>query len=275
MPDAPPPPGPAARLAARYGAPHPASAPWSDAIDIMLAHASVRAYRDAPLPQGTLETLFAAAQSAATSSNLQAWSVVAVEDPARRARLATLAAGQAQIRQAPLFLAFLADLSRVGRVAGALGMSLEGLPFLETFLVAVIDAALAAQNAAIAAESLGLCYIGALRNRPEEVAAELALPASVFAVFGLCVGHPDPASSASVKPRLPQAAALYREQYDATAEPASIAAYDARLTAFQVSQGMAATGWSQLVANRLRTPQSLTGRDRLAEALHKLGFGLR
>ncbi|MDQ2801337.1 MAG: nitroreductase family protein, partial [Pseudomonadota bacterium] len=197
---------PADRLAARYGVVQPPAGPWSAAIDVMVSHATVRAYRDAPLPPGTLEVLFAAAQSAATSSNLQAWSVVAVEDPDRRARLAMLAGGQAQIRQAPLFLAFLADLSRAGRVAGAIGATLGGLPFLETFLVAAIDAALAAQNAAVAAESLGLgiCYIGALRNRPEDVAAELGLAPGVFAVFGMCVGHPDPAEPASVKPRLPQ-----------------------------------------------------------------------
>ncbi len=270
--------GPGATLlAGRYGAPQYAVGPWSGAIDTMLSHASVRAYLDTRLPLGTIETLVAAAQSAATSSNLQVWSVVAVEDAERRGRLAELAGGQRQIRQAPLFLAWLADLSRAERVAGAIGVALEGLPFLETFLVAAIDAALAAQNAAVAAESLGLgtCYIGALRNRPVDVAAELGLPPGAFAIFGLCVGYPDPASPASIKPRLPPEAVLHREQYDAAPERDAVATFDARLAAFQRSQGMAAQGWSRLVANRLRTPASLTGRDRLAAALRTLGFGLR
>jgi len=53
------------------------------------------------------------------------------------------------------------------------------------FIVAAIDAALAAQNAAAAAESMGLgtCYVGALRNDPERVAAELELPPRVMAVL--------------------------------------------------------------------------------------------
>lgn len=65
---------------------------------------------------------------------------------------------------------------------------------LDTFLMAVVDAALAAQNAVVAAESLalGTCYIGAIRNRSQEMAAELGLVPGTFATFGLCVGHPMP-----------------------------------------------------------------------------------
>ncbi len=61
----------------------------------------------------------------------------------------------------------------------------------------MIDAALAAQNAVVALESLGLgtCYIGAIRNDPETVARELALPEGVFPVFGLTVGFPDPSAA--------------------------------------------------------------------------------
>ena len=44
----------------------------------LLAHRSVRAYLPDALPEGTLAHLVAAAQSAPTSSNLQAWSVIAI-----------------------------------------------------------------------------------------------------------------------------------------------------------------------------------------------------
>jgi len=62
--------------------------PWNEVIATILAHRSVRSFLPDPLPPGTLERLVAAASSASTSSNLQTWSVVAVEDPARKARLA-------------------------------------------------------------------------------------------------------------------------------------------------------------------------------------------
>ena len=64
-------------LAARYGADAlPAAGPWNSTMDLLLSHRSVRGYRADALPDGTLETLIAAAQSAATSSNLQTWSVI-------------------------------------------------------------------------------------------------------------------------------------------------------------------------------------------------------
>src|SRR5258708_3150428 len=77
------------------------SVPWNDALDTIMSHRSVRSYRDEPLPPGSLELLIAAAQSAATTSNLQAWSVIAIEDPARKARLAAFDANQPPIGDAP------------------------------------------------------------------------------------------------------------------------------------------------------------------------------
>jgi len=121
---------------------------------------------------------------------------------------------------APLLLVFLALGMLAGRAAARLGVASDANRYFEMFLVAALDATLAAQNAVLVAEAMGLgtVYIGAIRNRPEEVAAELKLPPLVFPVFGLCVGHPDPAQPAGVKPRLAQTAIVHREQYDAGAE---------------------------------------------------------
>jgi hypothetical protein len=86
---------------------------WNETLTTLLSHRSVRAYLPDALPSQTLETLIAAAQAAATSSNLQTWSVVAIEDPARKSTLAQLAGNQEQIDQCPLFLVWLADLARL------------------------------------------------------------------------------------------------------------------------------------------------------------------
>ena len=66
-------------------------------LETVLSDRSVRAYRRDQLPPQTLELLVAAAQSASTSSNLQTWSLVAVEDNQRKSRLAALADGQNHI----------------------------------------------------------------------------------------------------------------------------------------------------------------------------------
>ncbi|MBP6817579.1 MAG: nitroreductase family protein, partial [Burkholderiaceae bacterium] len=56
-------------------------------IESLLGHRSVRAFLPDAVPETSLSLMVAAAQSAATSSNLQAWSVIAVRDPERKARL--------------------------------------------------------------------------------------------------------------------------------------------------------------------------------------------
>lgn len=255
----------------------PRPGPWNDVVAGLLSHRSVRAFAPAPLRRGTLDTLVAAAQSASSSSNLQTWSVVAIEDADRKVRLSELAGNQAFIRQAPLFLVWLADLSRNERVATERQIRLEAIDYLETLFIAIIDAALAAQNAVIALESLGLgaVYVGAIRNKPEAVAAELGLPPRVMPVFGLAIGYPDLGVATGVKPRLPQRAVLHREQYDVTPQSEAVSHYDARLSDFQREQGMDVIGWLGRTIPRLRSVKSLAGRDRMREALNNLGFELR
>ena len=249
---------------------------WNEVLEIQLAHRSVRAYQDKPLPAGTLELIVAAAQSASTSSNLQSWSVVAIEDPDRKARLSAVAANQAHVRDCPVFLVWLADLARVDHLAETRGISLAALPFVETFLIAVIDAALAAQNAVVAAESLGLStvYIGALRNDPARVAAELKLPPHVMPVFGLCIGYADPDRPTDIKPRLGQGAVLHREHYSIPAQVSAIEDFDRALLAFQQEQKMRPVGWIDLAISRLATIPAMMGRERMRDVLRGLGMPL-
>jgi nitroreductase len=270
----------ASAFAARYGGADTGavtSGPWNETLALLLSHRSVRGYRPDPVPPCTLEALVAAAQSAATSSNLQTWSVVEVSAPQTRAALARIAGNQKHIEECPLFLVFLADVSRNGRLAAEEGTQLEGLPYFETFLVAAVDAALAAQNAVVAAESLGLStvYIGALRNRPEEVAALLGLPQGAMAVFGLCVGYPKPGAEGAVKPRLSPRVVLHRERYATEGEIALRADYDSRLGDYSAQHEMAASSWTKRVIGRIGKLAALNGRETLRESLGRLGFPLR
>jgi nitroreductase len=268
----------ASLLHARYGAgAAPATGHLNQVLRSLIGHRTVRAYLPDALPAGTLETLVAAAQSAATSSNLQLWSVIAVEDAGRKSRLAQVTGGQAHIEKAPLLLVWLVDLSRGDRMAAARGKTMEGGDYLESFVVAAIDTALAAQNAVVAAEAMGLgtCYIGALRNDPERVAAELGLPPRVMAVFGMCIGREDPARPAAIKPRLPQPVVTFRERYTPESELEQIASYDNTMAAFSREQGMGDVSWSDRVFARLGTYKGLYGRERMRSMLKALGFELR
>ena len=254
-----------------------APAQWNSVLETILNHRSVRGFLPDALPDGTLELLVATAQSASTSSNLQFWSVVAVQDAARKSRLAELAGQQQFIRDAPLLLVWLADMSRLDRIAAERQAQVDGTHYLEEFIVGVVDAALAAQSALIAAESLGLggVYIGAVRNLPELIAAELELPPHVFAVFGMSIGYPDPARLSDIKPRLPQSVVLHREVYSAASRNEAVQAYDATMREFQREQGMKSIDWTQQCFNRVKDAAALRGRDRMREALRALGFELR
>lgn len=249
-------------------------------IEQIHRHYSVRAYKPDPVPKEMVETIVAAGQRASTSSNLQTYSVVAVTDAAIRARLAELCGNQKHIPQAPVFLAWCADLSRLDRLCQMRGYQ-QVSEHVESFLVAVVDAAIAMQNAALAAESLGLgmCYIGAIRNRPEAVIELLDLPRLVFPISGMTLGWP--AAEPFIRPRLPQRAILHWEAYDVSAEPEALAEYDQAMIATGIYKGrqvptpdsegeMEDYGWVEHSARRA----SQAVRTELRHILAQQGFAL-
>lgn len=255
----------------RYG-----SSPDFDLPEIapFLRHRSVRKYSDRPVSEDTVKALVAAAQSAATSSNLQLWSVISVQEPNRRARIAQLCGDQKQVETAPWFLAFFADIHRLRTAALAAGESAAGLDYEEFYAMAIIDAALAAERLVCAAESLGLsiCYIGALRNDVDAVQEFFGLPLGTFGVFGLCIGFPEEDSSAEIKPRLQQESVWFRERYP---ESLDVREYDERMRAFYESQNMKGDATWSMRSGRRVDGNHMTGRERLKAWLERQGFHLR
>lgn len=269
-------------LTQRYGASAPNTTrdgfTENATLPVLLAHKSVRRFKPDTLPAGTLEMLGAAAQSAASSSNLQTWSVVAVTDPARKDAAAKLSGDQDFIRQAPLFLIFCADLSRLTAVSEREHLPGAALNYTEMFVTAAIDASLAGQNATIAAESLGLgiCYVGGARNHPQGLAALLNLPPRVIGLFGLAVGWPTNGDTTEIKPRLPQPGVIFHETYDAEARDAAVSEYNQTMRDFYKRQKMDVPGaWSEHSAKRVAGPEALSGRDILRQILEERGFGMK
>ncbi len=245
-------------------------------LNLIHAHASCRRYKPVPV----IETIIAAGQAASTSSNLQAYSVVAVTEEAKRERLAKLCGEQAFIREAPVFLAWCADLARLEHVCELRGYT-QVTGYVENFLVAAVDVSLAAQNAALAAESLGLgiCYIGYIRNVPEEIVELLELPQLTFPITGMTVGWP--AREPHLRPRLPLKAVLHWEKYNPDQDEAlheydrtmlETGIYRGRQVAVPGKEGeMEDYGWLEHTARRI----SKAERTGLRPALEKQGFGLK
>lgn len=246
--------------------------PGNDTIDRLLSHRSIRVFSERAVDQDTVRTLVACGQAAATSSNVQATTVIQVDDADARAELARLAGHQRYVQSAPVFLVWCADLKRSSEACARVGGTFEP-GMTEHFLIATVDVALAAQNAVVAAESLGLgvCYIGGLRNAPAEVAELLALPDQVYPVFGLCVGWPD--QDPQVKPRLPLDAVLMQERYDASVLAARVAEYDETLLAYYAarSTNSKVSDWS----GAMRALVGKESRPWMREFLAKRGFTMR
>ena len=185
-----------------------------------------------------------------------------------------LAGNQKHIALAPLFLVWLADLARLDQQAANRGLKAEGLDFLESLLLGVIDCALAAQNAVLALESMGLAsvYIGGIRNQTEGVAAELGLPPE--GVPGIRHVHWLSGSGAArlVKPRLPQSAVLHREQYALAAQDASVQQLRPGHGAISMHpRGCPSPNGASHSVKRVLTPTSLHGREDLGQALSDWG----
>lgn len=197
----------------------------NETVKLLQSHRSIRAFKGGPLSDDVVAEIVASAQAAATSSNLQATTVIRVRNVETRERIAEITGGQRHVVTAGAFLIFCADLHRAGAACAQHGVTMAA-GMTEHFIVATVDVALAAQNAVIAAESMGLgiCYIGAIRNDPAPVAELLDLPEHVYPVFGLCIGEPD--QDPEVKPRLPIDVVLKEETYTEDGDVERIAAYD-------------------------------------------------
>jgi FMN reductase (NADPH) len=174
-------------------------------------HRSVRAFTDEPLRDAQVRVAVEAAQCAATSSWIQAYSLLRVVDENERTELRRLTGDQEKVKAAPGFFIVCGDARRHRLLMERDGSSMT--TNFEGFLAAVVDASLFAQNLVLAFESMGLgtCLIGGLRNDMAAVAKLLEIPDGVFPLYGLCVGQP--AEDPGVRPRLPFEAVCFTGRY--------------------------------------------------------------
>lgn len=241
-------------------------------IDLLNQHRSIRKFTDQPVSQEIINTLVQAGQAAATSSFIQACTVIQVNDKENRTKLAECAGGQVYVEQAPVFLVLCADMKR-HQLACEMNQAEMKSGFTEQFITATVDVGLLAQNLTIAAESLGLgaVYIGGLRNQIARVADLLELPELVYPVFGICLGYPD--QNPEVKPRLPVTVALKQDRYDDSQDEAVIAEYDKSVSEYYQTRtgGNKDMTWSEQISGMLVKE----ARPHMLEFLKQRGFLLK
>lgn len=216
----------------------------NDVIEQLFARKSVRAFTDEPVTAEERRLILEAACQAPTAGNQQLYTIIDVTDQAEKEQLAELCDHQPFIANAPLVLVFCADCDKWLRAYGFAGVEEPRRPGVGDLLLAVSDTNIAAQNAVVAAWSLGVgsCYIGDVMEQCDAMRELLGLPQWVFPACMAVFGHPTQQQAARVKPsRMPLDAVVCENRYrpwdeqtarTALTERAGIKGFDAWVQAF-------------------------------------------
>lgn len=189
---------------------------------------SLRKYAEKPIAKEHLDAILESMMRAPTAGNMMLYSVIAVRDEEKKKILSETCDHQPFIATAPLILIFLADMQRwfdyyessgVREYCTEHGLEYEG-PDEGDLMLASTDASIAAQNAVVAAESLGIgsCYIGDIIENYETHKELLQLPDWTFPVAMLCLGYYPEGHNRVVTPRFDRKYIVFDEKYQRLSE---------------------------------------------------------
>lgn len=183
-----------------------------DLLEVIHGHRSIRQYRPDDVSDDLLSDVLGAGLRASSSGNMQSWSVVVTRGRALREQLYVAHMEQEMVLDAPVLLTFCADFRRM-RHWLRLNDAPDNFDNFMSFMIGAIDATLASQNVALAAESLGLgvCYMGSTLANCDQIGRLLQLPPGVFPVVGFSLGWPDEAPAP--RDRLPLEGLVHHETY--------------------------------------------------------------
>ena len=152
---------------------------------------SVRVFTERAITSEETALILDAAMNAPTAGNQQLYTIINVTDKKMKEELAESCDHQPFIAKAPLVLVFCADCRKWYRAFREYGCDPRN-PGVGDLMLAVSDTNIAAQNAVVAAHSLGIgsCYIGDIMENAEKQRELLSLPPYVFPAAMLVFGYP-------------------------------------------------------------------------------------
>ena len=183
-----------------------------DTMNTILSHRTIRKYKGTAIEQHILDQILEAGFRASTTGNMQVYSIIVTKDEERKKELCKLHFGQKMVEQAPVTLTFLADFNRFNKWCNQRDAE-PGYDNFLSFMTAAIDALLAAQNVAIAAENfgLGICYLGTTTYMADKIIEFFKCPKGVVPITTLVVGYPD--ENPELVDRLPYKGIIHDELY--------------------------------------------------------------
>ncbi len=195
----------------------------NEVLKLMDERCSLRSFADRDIEEDKLDAILHAAMRAPTAGNQMLYSILLIRDKATKEVLSHTCDDQPFIAQAPVALVFLADHQKwfdyyaqngVGDYCKAHGLRFEA-PQESDLLLAIEDAMCAAQNAVIAAESLGIgsCYIGDIVENYEIHKKLFDLPDWVFPIAMLVLGYPKETHKKVKRTRFDREYVVFNEKY--------------------------------------------------------------
>ena len=163
----------------------------NEVIRQLHARKSVRAFEDRPIPPDHKREILNAAMAAPTAGNQQMYTILDITDEELKRRLSETCDHQPFIAKAAMVLIFCADFQKWYDAFREGGCE-PRRPAVGYLMLAVSDANIAAQNAVVAAQSLGIgsCYIGDVMENCEIHRELMHLPEYVFPAAMLVFGYP-------------------------------------------------------------------------------------
>lgn len=171
-------------------------------IESLYGRKSVRIFEERPISDELKKEILLAAMQAPTAGNQQLYTILDITDQKLKDRLAESCDHQPFIAKAPMVLIFCADILKWVDLFEE-GGSKPRKPGCGDLILAIDDALIAAQNAVVAAESLGIgsCYIGDIMEQCELHREMLHLPEYVFPAAMLVFGYPTKQQTERPKPK--------------------------------------------------------------------------
>ena len=175
---------------------------YNETLKLLLESKSMRVFEDRPITPEEKEAILLAAMAAPTAGNQQLYTILDITDQTIKEKLVDTCDHQPFIAQAKMVLIFCTDVRRwvdTFEEAGAQPRK----PGPGDLMLACADACIAAQNAVVAAQSLGIgaCYIGDVMENREEQCQLLGLPEYVFPVAMVVFGYPTQQQMERPKPQ--------------------------------------------------------------------------
>lgn len=187
----------------------------NEVIRQLFERKSMRVFTQQDISPEDKALILDAAAQAPTAGNQQLYTILDITDQTLKEALVHTCDAQPMIAQAKMVLIFCADCRKwydAFRFAGCEPRK----PGVGDLMLAVSDANIAAQNAVVAAQSLGIgsCYIGDIMENCEEQRKLLRLPAYVFPAAMLIFGYPTQQQLNRPKPpRSPRHTVVHENSY--------------------------------------------------------------